>query len=349
MEPSTTSQRPSRAARAFHVLGACALLVWLLSPMLDVLLLGFAGLLLAIFLSGIGAMMASRSFLSQRWATGIVVIVLASATVLVGRLVAPDLARQVNELGEALPRALRELLAYVGQYPGGDAIVERLSDPGKLLAGTEALSRARGVLSSTAGALASFMAFLFIGLFVALEPKLYRGGLLRLVPLPRRERADEVLTKVAHALRLWMLSKLLAMTVVGAATWLGLSLLNVPLAFILAMLSALLTFIPNFGPVISAVPPVLLALADSPSRALFVVLLYVGVQTVESYLITPLIERKTVALPPALTIAAQLGLGVIAGGVGVVVATPLVAVALVLVKQLYVEDMLGDVVQAAPD
>lgn len=343
MEPNNTPR--SRASRVFQVLASAAIVVWLLTPLLHVLLLAFAGLLLALSLSGVGASVAKRTFLSRRWATALLVLALASAGVLVARLVAPNLARQVNELSEALPEAVSDLLDQVDEYPGGSALVARLRDPGELMNAQETLSRARGVLSTTAGALASFMAFLFIGLFVSFEPDLYYKGLLRLVPLGRRGRVDEVLREVAHALRLWVLSKLLAMTVVGAATWLGLSLLGVPLAFVLALFSALLTFIPNFGPVISAIPPVLLALAESPSRALFVVILYVCVQTVESYLITPLIERKTVALPPALTITAQLSMGLIAGGIGVIVATPLTAVGLVLVKQLYVRDVLGDVAE----
>jgi predicted PurR-regulated permease PerM len=343
MEASRTGERSERASTTFYVLAAAACAVWLLAPLLDVLLLAFAGLLLAVFLSGIGGWLAARTFLSKRLATISVVVLWTAAVVVVARIAAPDLAKQVEDLSEALPKAISSLTDSMRGYPGGNAIIDRLEEPADLLGGREAFSRARGLLSSSIGALASFLAFLFIGLFVAYEPALYHKGLLRLVPVRRRESADAVLMKVAHVLRLWMLSKLLSMTVVGGAIWLGLSLLDVPLAFVLALLSAVLTFIPNFGPVLSAMPPILLAVADSPSKALLVIALYVGVQTVESYLLTPLIERETVALPPALTITAQLAMGIIAGAMGVVVATPLTAVALVVMKHVYVEGVLHDV------
>ena len=107
-----------------------------------------------------------------------------------------------------------------------------------------------------------------------------------------------------------------------------------------AMIAAVLTFIPNVGPILAAVPAMLLALADSPMKVLYVVALYTGIQTVESYLVTPLIQRRTVSIPPALTLSAQILAGVIFGIVGVALATPLAVAALVLVHELYVRDVL---------
>lgn len=130
------------------------------------------------------------------------------------------------------------------------------------------------------------------------------------------------------------------MAIIGACTAVGLWALGVPLALTLALLAAALTFVPNFGPILAAVPAVLLGLLESPTKALYVVLLYVGVQTVESYVLTPLIQKRTVSAPPALTILAQVLLGVLVGGLGVVLATPLTAVALVLARELYVRDVL---------
>jgi predicted PurR-regulated permease PerM len=119
-------------------------------------------------------------------------------------------------------------------------------------------------------------------------------------------------------------------------------LLGIPLAFSLGVLASLLTFIPNIGPVLAALPALLLAFVDSPTRALYVALLYLGVQAVESYGITPFIERETVSLPPAVTLATQLALGLLAGFAGVIVAAPLAAVGVVLVQTFYIQDVLGD-------
>jgi predicted PurR-regulated permease PerM len=132
------------------------------------------------------------------------------------------------------------------------------------------------------------------------------------------------------------------MLAIGILTWIGLSILGVPLALTLGILTALLTFIPNIGPVLSVIPAALLAFSQDPIKAIYVVLLYIGVQVIESNLITPWIERQTIKLPPALTISMQLILSIFVGGLGLVLATPLVAAGIVLVQMLYIEDILGE-------
>ena len=132
------------------------------------------------------------------------------------------------------------------------------------------------------------------------------------------------------------------MTIIGVLTTVGLWIMGIPLALALGIIAAIFTFIPNIGPVLSAIPAVLLGLIDSPQQALYIAALYVGIQTVESLMITPLIQRKTVSLPPALTLSAQVLLGVILGGLGVALATPMAAAALVLTRMLYVDDTQTD-------
>ena len=153
-----------------------------------------------------------------------------------------------------------------------------------------------------------------------------------------RRRVDRVLYEVVGVLRWWLVGKMLSMAVVGVLTTMGLSLLGVPLALTFGLIAALLTFVPNFGPILSVVPPAVLALADDPRRATYVIGLYLAIQTVESYAITPLIQRRTVSMPPALTITAQVVLGVLVGAIGVAVATPLTAAAMTAIRLAYVED-----------
>jgi predicted PurR-regulated permease PerM len=132
------------------------------------------------------------------------------------------------------------------------------------------------------------------------------------------------------------------MIFIGLLTWIGLSILGVPLALTLGLIAGLLSFIPNFGPILSALPALLLAFIESPRSALYVGGLYILVQLIESNIVTPLIEKETVELPPALTIMFQLSLAVLVGGLGLVLATPLLAVIMVLVQMVYIEDVLGD-------
>lgn len=132
------------------------------------------------------------------------------------------------------------------------------------------------------------------------------------------------------------------MAVIGILTAVGLALLDIPLAVVLALIAALLSFIPNIGPVLSAAPAVLLGLVESPQKALAVAGLYLGIQFVESYILAPIVDRKTIYLPPALTVVTQLTMALVAGLLGVALATPLLAMVVVLVRTLYVEDVLGD-------
>ena len=119
-------------------------------------------------------------------------------------------------------------------------------------------------------------------------------------------------------------------------------LIGLPVALGLGTIAAVLTFVPNIGPIISAIPAVLLGLMDGPLQAVYIAALYIAIQAVESYLITPLIQRRTVSLPPGLTLAAQVLFGSMFGGIGVALATPMTAAGLVAIKRFYVEDVLGD-------
>jgi predicted PurR-regulated permease PerM len=332
-------RRRSAATTTFFVVGAIALLAWLLGPLVHVLLLTFAGVLLGLFVHGIGAWMAAHTPLGVTAATAVVCVALAGGSAATMALAAPSVSAQIDELSETLPRAAAELGDELDEHAWGRALTRRIGDLDDDRASREVLSRAGGALSSTLGMAGNLMLFVFVGLFVAFDPGTYRRGILRLVRSGRRPRAGAVLDDVRDTLRMWMVGKIFSMLVVGVLTYVGLALLDVPLALTLTILAALLTFIPNFGPVLAAVPAILLGLVESPATAAWVVALYIGVQTVESYHITPLVQKKTVSLPPALTIVGQLVLGTLAGGLGLIVATPLTAAALVLVKRLYVEEI----------
>lgn len=139
---------------------------------------------------------------------------------------------------------------------------------------------------------------------------------------------------------MWLLGRIWASLFVGVLTVIGLLLLDMPLAFTLGLL--VLNFIPNIGPILSGVPAVLLALLKSPTLAIYVIVLYVVIQSVESYLVTPLIQRRVVSLPPALTLTAQLLLASLLGFLGLFLATPLTVVAMVLIEELYIKDVLEE-------
>ena len=186
---------------------------------------------------------------------------------------------------------------------------------------------------------------LFLGVYLAFDPGSYTRALVFLLPAERRQRGEEILGKIGHGLRWWLVGRFSSMTVVGVLTAVGLLIIGEPLALVLGLIAGLLSFIPFLGPVLSALPAILIGLSRSLSMAGWVILVYLVVQFFESNLITPLIQKRAVMLPPAFLVSAQFILGVLLGFFGILLATPLTVLLTIIFQMLYVEGMLGDKVQ----
>ena len=308
----------------------------------DVLLLAFAGVLLAVFLRTLARWINARTGLPTGAALAAVVVLLLGGTTVIFWTRGPSIAAEFDALREGIPRAAAAVEARLqGSEWGRRLVAELPSLEDAMPDARSAVSRATGVVSRTFGAITTFVVILFLAIAFAATPRPYVSGLIALVPPRREARAREVLERVRDTLWWWMVGRMLSMAVIGIATGVGLWLLGIPLAFTLAFIAALLTFIPNIGPILAALPAVLLGLAQSPRTALYVVLLYAGIQAVETYVLGPVVDRRTVSLPPALTVIAQLLLVMVAGILGAALAAPMAAVGVVMVTMLYVEDTLG--------
>ena len=304
----------------------------------DVFLLAFAGVLVSVFLRGLATYLASHTRLSYGLSLGVVVVALLGLAAGVGFIVVPSVTSQAHDLRQQLPDAFNRLQDRMEGVDWLQDLVGELPSPDKMIGRRAGVwSRITGFFSTALGLLTDLVVIAFVGLYIAVAPDLYRRGLLALVPPRGHARAKSVLSNLDNTLWWWLIAKLIAMAIVGVLTGLGLWWLGIPAPIALGALAALLTFIPNFGPVLAAAPAILLAMTQGLKDAGFVVLLYAAIQTLESYLITPNIEKKTINLPPALTISVQVLLGILAGGLGLLVATPLCATALVLVRDLYVQ------------
>lgn len=316
------------------------LIGWYAARMVLVL---FAGVLFAIFLRGVSDWITEHFGIKPRWSLALVslaLLVLAVAAVL---MFSAQVAQQIDELTAALTSSVRNLEQYLQQYRWGRQLLEQARGSSDVIRGaTDIAPRVMGVFSTVIGALTGLVLIIFVGLYLAVDPELYERGLIKLVPIPHRSRAREVLHRVHMALKGWLFAQLVSMSIIGVLTMIGLAVIGIPLWFTLGLLAALLTFIPNIGPVLSVVPPALLALNDEPIKALYVVLYYLALQTLESYFITPMIQQKAISLPPVVIIAAQVIMGVLLGALGLALATPMVAAVMVLVQMLYLEDVLGD-------
>jgi predicted PurR-regulated permease PerM len=199
-------------------------------------------------------------------------------------------------------------------------------------------SLAFGVLQSTLAVFGAIILVIFLSVYIASDPEVYRRGLLLLVPLHRRDRIEELLTTLGKTLKTWFATQLVAMLVIGTITTVVLALIGVRGALPLGVLAGLLEFIPNVGPTLSAIPAILMGFADSPRMALTVVGAYWIIQFLENNLLIPYLMKEQLDLPPALTLVTQVVMAYVFGFLGLFVAIPLLATIVVTVRMLWIED-----------
>jgi len=349
--PATVSGKTSsvrlgfiqRVCIVFGIGTVFLLLMALLWFAAGVLVLIFSSVLVAVLLHDVCRAVEKWLPLPRGVTLGAVLLVVIALFALVGWLLTPQVIDQVNQLVTELPNALQRLRDFLESNRVLRQVARNLPVPERLFGDPSSiLTHASNVFSGVLGGLGSFAIVFFLSVYFAAQPQVYTNGLVKLLPRQRRERGKAVLHELGETLTLWLRGKLLSMALIGVATAIGLGLLGVPLALALGMVAGLLDFIPYLGPILAAVPALLIAFSEGPVLALYVGLLFFALQSLEGYLLLPLVERKTVALPPALTITMQIIMGLAFGLAGVALATPLTAVITVLIAMLYVQDVLED-------
>jgi predicted PurR-regulated permease PerM len=333
-----------RLLATIALVALAALIGWLVVSGAQVLLMAFGGLLFGIFLHGLSRKLSTKTPLPYPVALGIVAVFVTAALVGAFYVMGPYVADQFDQFSVRLPQSWEGVETWLRQYDWGVALLE-VREAGGSSSG-DALSslaeRASGVVQAALSGVMDSLLILILGLFVAATPRVYARGIVWLVPPTGRERAWDVLRAVRFALARWIMGRMASMILVGLLTWGGLKLLGLPLALSLALAAALLSFIPNLGPLLSVIPAALVGLSVSPQMALYVVLMYAGIQLIESNLLTPLIQRRAVLMPPALLLTGQVLMGTIFGAIGIIFATPLIVTVIVLVQLLYLRQNLGD-------
>jgi predicted PurR-regulated permease PerM len=300
-----------------------------------VLLLVFAGVLFAVMLRGLGSKIARHTPIPISVALALVgigiIVFLAGA----GWLVGPKIAAQADTLREKLPQAIHDLQSRAESLPLIKRTIVHAPPIGNAFAAHEGLfSRITGVVSIAFDVGIEAFAVIALGAYLAAQPDIYINGVSRLFPPGYRRRVRDLLNELGTTLGWWLVGKAIAMAAIGILNGIGLWLLGVPVPVALGLITAIFTFIPNFGPIISLVPAALMALTVSPILPAYVALLHFGIQFVESYLVTPLIQQRTVSLPPGYTLIVQLVTGVLFGPLGLILAAPLATFLLVTAHRL---------------
>lgn len=298
----------------------------------------FAGLLFGVFLYRLSTVVQQHTPLSYRASLATVNGTLLGLFAGVGFLLVPRLAAQFGDLSSKVMSSGKELMARLNQSGWMDEVAQQAPQLGsRLLGSLDATSLLGGAFSSLTLALTTGVLILFVGFFLAIDPGLYRRGFLLLVPPLRRQQADELLRKGVDTLWWWTVGRLVAMTIIGVATSVGLWLLGIPLAVTLGTLAGVLSFVPTIGAVLAIIPAMLVAFQQGPLDPLYVLALYLGIQAVESNLLTPVVQQKAVSIPPVILIVSQVVMGLLVGIVGVAIATPLAALVIELIRETYVE------------
>ncbi len=313
---------------------ALAMLMW---KVVDVFVIAFGGMVFATILRAMAEPLAQRTALSPRMSLLVVVIVLVVSSGLMFWLFGHQAIQQFEQLRKELPAAAEKFQGWFSESRIGQVVGDSLRQAAE---DGNPVSQAGLALGATIGGIGNLVLIMVVAVYFAADPPMYREGALRLLPPARRPQVRLALNEAAAALRKWLLAQFIIMVAVGTLVGVGLALLGVPLALSLGLIAGLMEFIPIVGPIVAAIPGILLAFAVGPETAIYVIIFYIGVQQIEGNVLTPLIQRWAVHLPPVVAVLSILVAGILFGILGVIFATPIAVVVMAMVKHLYVEDTL---------
>ncbi len=319
------------------------LVVWALP---DIALIVLLAILVAIMLRGAADWLSAHTHMPPRLALTLVTLAIVVAGGFLAFWLGPHLVGQVENLASQVAKAADQLRVSLARTAWGKPLTQGLS--GAAGPTRELMGSAETAVVLTARTLADLVVLAITALYFAAAPGPYLRGMVALVPIEHRARASAVLRLLGDTLRRWILGQLVDMVTVGVLSVIGLLLAGVPEAYALALLAGVLTFVPYFGAIIAAIPALVVAASVSWTTALWTLGVYLVCHAVEGYVVAPLVQRRLFHLPPAVSILSMTVMGALFGPLGVVVGVPVAAIVLVLVRELYLAEVLGDPSIAPP-
>jgi len=306
-----------------------------------IILLIFAGSLLAIFLRGLSHAFRKYLPIPEELSLTLVIIFIIFIGTVCGWFFGRGIATKINQFQQSLQQAYNTFMVELRHTEWGAKLLKEAQKGVNGSGGINMISKISDVFTTTVSTLFNVFIIVFMGLFLAYEPQMYIRGLKGIFPKRYKQKVGNMLNDIGHVLRWWMFGQFLYMLIIGMLSSLGLWIVGIPLALSLGIFAMLMSFVPYLGTILSAIPAMLIALTISGHMVLYVVILYLFIHMVDAYFLGPLIQFEAISLPPALTIASQILMGYLAGGLGLLLATPLTAVIMVLVQILYLQDVLG--------
>lgn len=316
-------------------LGAGAFLLWHLR---FVLVLLFGAVLIGTIIRAIADPFRKHLRFPDSLAVLTSFLFILAVVVGTGWLLGAQLTQQTQLLAKSLPSALDTVdtwFAGLGFDHPVESWLQQLQSSGGSI-----VSRFGGWLATGSAAIANFLIVVSGGVFLASQPRFYRSGAVKMVPSDKRGLVGEAMDESETALRMWLKGQLIAMIVIGVMTAAGLWLLGVESWLVLGILAGMFEFIPFAGPILSAIPGVLIALVQSPELALWTAAMYFAVQHSEAYFIQPIIQQYAVEVPAVVLLFSLLAFAMLFGIVGILFAAPMTVVSYVMVKRLYVVEAL---------
>ena len=311
------------------------LLLWKLS---DVLLLAFGAVLVAILLHSAAGALERYLRVPDRWSLTVATLVIFVVFLAIIALFGTQVRAQFSGVVERLPSALDNFAKNLGIGPVSDDLSEIMNN-----APTGGMAaRLAGIGGVILDGFADFILVVIAGIYIAAAPRLYAQGFVKLFPIRHHEKVESSLEASGQALKLWLTSQLIAMACVAVLSAIAYWLIGLPSALALGLIAGLADFIPFLGPILGALPAVLIAFSVSGEAALWTVLAVLAIQQIEGNIIFPLVARSVISIPPALALFAILIGSVLFGTLGLIFGFPLAVLTYVLVKKLYVRETLGE-------
>jgi predicted PurR-regulated permease PerM len=308
--------------------------LYLFQILFNVLLLVLAGALIALYFYAVAGLLKRKFHCSSKAA--IILSIIINILLVAGIIwfVGATIQVQISELSQTLPSTIQTVKEYIGSNSIGKSLLQQFNATGDSTKTLDILNR---FFSSSFGVLSDLYIILLLAIFFIASPTVYKNGMVKLLPSKAKEKGTKIIGKINSILKGWLKVQLIGMAFIGIATAIGLTIIGIPMVLTLALLAAIFNFIPNFGMLLALVPAVLIGLTHGIGTALIIVCIYTFIQFIQNAIQQPLIQAKMINIPPALSITSQIALGLLVGFWGILLATPVLIILIVIVEELYIK------------